>query len=220
MDNIRIFYNKIGRSKYISHLDINRCMQRALKRAHLDVWYTQGFNPHMYITFPMPTSLGFQSYCECMDFRLNEKIPFEEIKQRLNQVLPEGIEVTSVSSPIMKPETISEIEYALIISSDSVNSNQLNMDFHNFFEKEEIIVDKKTKKGITSLDIKPHIKLMSTSVLDNKKVKIRAMFTSGIMFSINPMLLLNSFISSLNYSVEVIDVIKKRLITTSKENFI
>ena len=87
-------------------------------------------------------------------------------------------------------------------------------------EKEEIIVDKKTKKGITSLDIKPHIKLMSTSVLDDKKVKIRAMFTSGIMFSINPMLLLNSFISSLNYSVEVIDVIKKRLITTSKENFI
>ena len=220
MDNIRVFYNKIGRSKYISHLDINRCMQRALKRAHLDVWYTQGFNPHMYITFPMPTSLGFQSYCECMDFRLNEKIPFEEIKQRLNQVLPEGIEVTSVSTPIMKPETISEIEYALIISSKNVKSNQLDTDFHNFFKKDTIVVDKKTKKGITSIDIKPHIKLMSTSVLDDKKVKIRAIFTSGIMFSINPMLLLNALVSSLNYSVEVVDVIKKRLITTSKENFI
>ena len=220
MNNIRVFYNKIGRSKYISHLDVNRCMQRALKRTHLDIWYTQGFNPHMYITFPMPISLGFQSLCECMDFRINENISFDEIKERLNAVLPEGIEVTSVSTPVMKPEKISKIEYGIILSSENVNSKKLNEDFNIFFSKNKIIVEKKTKKGITELDIKPHVQLMSTSELENGKIKIRALFTAGIMFNINPTLLINAFTSSLSYDVFTYDIIKKRLITKDGEDFI
>ena len=219
MDNIRVFYNKVGRSKYISHLDINRCMQRALKRTHFDIWYTQGFNPHMYITFPMPTSLGFQSICECMDFRLNESVPFEEIKNKLNSVLPEGIEVTSVSNPILKPEKISKIEYGIVLSSEEVDSAKLDADFKSFFSKDTIIVDKKTKKGVTELDIKPHIKLMSTSDLNNGKIKIRAIFTAGIMFSVNPLLLINAFTSSLPYNVVIDDIVKKRLITDAEEDF-
>ena len=220
MNNIRVFYNKIGRSKYISHLDVNRCMQRALKRTHLDIWYTQGFNPHMYLTFPMPISLGFQSLCECMDFRINENISFDEIKERLNAVLPEGIEITSVSTPVMKPEKISKIEYGIILSSENVNSKKLNEDFNIFFSKNKIIVEKKTKKGITELDIKPHVQLMSTSELENGKIKIRALFTAGIMFNINPTLLINAFTSSLSYDVFTYDIIKKRLITKDGEDFI
>ena len=195
-------------------------MQRALKRTHLDIWYTQGFNPHMYLTFPMPISLGFQSLCECMDFRINENISFDEIKERLNAVLPEGIEITSVSTPVMKPEKISKIEYGIILSSENVNSKKLNEDFNIFFSKNKIIVEKKTKKGITELDIKPHVQLMSTSELENGKIKIRALFTAGIMFNINPTLLINAFTSSLSYDVFTYDIIKKRLITKDGEDFI
>lgn len=48
---VRLFFTKLDRAKYISHLDMNRCMSRALKRSGLPVWYTGGFNPHMYLTF-------------------------------------------------------------------------------------------------------------------------------------------------------------------------
>ncbi len=219
MDNIRIFYTKVGRSKYISHLDVNRCMQRALKRTHLDIWYTQGFNPHMYITFPMPISLGFQSLCECMDFRINENVTFEEIREKLNSVLPEGMEVTSVATPIMKPEKIAKIEYSIILSTEDVDSKKINEDFNTFFSKETIIVEKKNKKGVTVIDIKPHIQLMSTSDLGNGKIKIRAVFTAGIMFSINPTLLINAFVSSISYNVFTSDITKKRLITENGEDF-
>ncbi len=219
MDNIRVFYNKVGRSKYISHLDVNRCMQRALKRTNLDVWYTQGFNPHMYITFPMPISLGFQSVCECMDFRLNKSVPLEEIKERLNSVLPEGMEVTSVNIPVMKPEKIARIEYGIILSSEEVSSEKLMNDFNAFFSKETIIVEKKTKKGVSELDIKPHIHLMSTSDLGDDKIKIRATFTAGIMFNINPTLLINAFVFSVSYDVFTLDITKKRLITDDGEDF-
>ena len=56
MQPIRIFFKKEGRAKYISHLDLNRVMQRALRRACIPVWRTRGFNPHPYIAFGLPLS--------------------------------------------------------------------------------------------------------------------------------------------------------------------
>ena len=77
MPNLRVFYEKTGRAKYISHLDINRCMQRALRRAEIPVWYTEGFNPHPYTTFALPLSLGYESLCETMDLRITRMMDCE-----------------------------------------------------------------------------------------------------------------------------------------------
>jgi radical SAM-linked protein len=194
-------------------------MQRALKRTHFDVWYTQGFNPHMYITFPMPISLGFESYAECMDLKLNESVPFDTIKDTLNSVLPEGIIVTDVKNPVMKPEKIAKIEYGVIISSNNLTSEQLNKAFEEFLSKETILVEKKTKKGVSEIDIKPHVKLMSTSPLNDGKIKIRAYFTAGIMFNVNPTLLIYAFSDFLNDELEVHSVVKKRVLTDENEDF-
>ena len=58
---VRIFFEKTGRAKYTSHLDTMRTMTRALKRSGLPVWYTQGFNPHLYSTFPLPIALDMRA---------------------------------------------------------------------------------------------------------------------------------------------------------------
>ena len=58
MQNIRIFFEKRGRVKYISHLDLMRAMSRAVRRAALPIWYTEGFNPKPYLSFPLPLPLG------------------------------------------------------------------------------------------------------------------------------------------------------------------
>ena len=84
----RVFYSKTGRLKYISHLDVNRLMQRALKRSGLPVWYTEGFNPHIYITFALPLALGLESFYEVMDFRLTAELSEKEIIRRLHTALP------------------------------------------------------------------------------------------------------------------------------------
>ena len=58
---VRMFFSKTGRAKYISHLDTMRTFTRAFRRTSLPLWYTQGFNPHLYMTFPLPLALGVES---------------------------------------------------------------------------------------------------------------------------------------------------------------
>ena len=96
MREVRLRFSKTGRLKYISHLDINRAMSRALKRAQIPLWYTEGFNPHPYMSFSLPLSLGVESLCESVDLRIIGDITNDEIKNRLNNVLPQDIKIVDV----------------------------------------------------------------------------------------------------------------------------
>ena len=58
MFEVRLWLSKQGRIKYVSHLDMFRLMQRAVRRAEIPLWYTEGFNPHPYISFLLALSLG------------------------------------------------------------------------------------------------------------------------------------------------------------------
>ena len=69
MITVRISFEKKNEASYISLLDLQRVMQRVLKRSGLPVWHTLGFNPHIYMTFACPLSLGQESECECVDVK-------------------------------------------------------------------------------------------------------------------------------------------------------
>ena len=87
LKSTRIWFHKFGTAKYISHLDLNRCVARAFHKAKLPMWYTEGFNPHAFVTFALPLSLGVEGKHESMDIRLLEDMPKEEIIHRLNDYL-------------------------------------------------------------------------------------------------------------------------------------
>ena len=98
MKNIRIWFKKDGACRYISHLDLNRVMLRALHKSKIPIWHTEGFNPHPFATFPLPLSLGFRGVNECMDVKLeDEEFSFKEIIDRLNDCLPPGIRIFDVT---------------------------------------------------------------------------------------------------------------------------
>ena len=101
MKSVRVWYKKDGAARYISHLDVNRVMTRALQHSKLPIWHTEGFNPHPFITFALPLSLGFRGVKESMDMRLLEEVPERELISKLNQGLPQGIEVYKVTEPVM-----------------------------------------------------------------------------------------------------------------------
>lgn len=216
--NVRIFYTKTGRAKYISHLDVNRCMQRNIKRSGLPVWYTEGFNPHLYITFPLPISLGHQSLCESMDIKIDESVPFDEIEARLSNVMPEGFDITSVAAPIMKPDKIAFAEYELLLTSETIEPSAIADSFWDFIAQDEIVVPKKTKKGMVDIDIKPFILIHNTKPCDGY-LKITARFKASIMQSINPALLLNAFFASVNNSVYAKEITRLALTDENGENF-
>ena len=75
--NIRIKFRKVGDLQYISHLDLVRTMQKALKRAGLKMWYTEGFNPKPKMVFGPPLSIGVESECEFLDIRLLDEPDFD-----------------------------------------------------------------------------------------------------------------------------------------------
>lgn len=184
---VRLFFTKLDRAKYISHLDMNRCMSRAIKRAGLPVWYTGGFNPHMYLTFPLPLSLGCESVYECVDLKMTQKVDFDQMVSRLNACLPPDIQVFSAGEQKMDQKEIAWADYEICFR----NEDGLKEKLTSFFNQQEIKVIKKTKKGEKEIDLKPHFSLVS---MEEKEGKLVAMmrFATGIELNINPTLLLDN----------------------------
>lgn len=159
MIKLRAVFEKKDRAKYISHLDLNRCMLRTFRRSGLPIWYTEGFHSHPYFSFALALSLGYESSCEILDFNLNEDIPFDEIKDRLNAVMPYGMKIISVAEPELKITAIAKAEYSFSLKSENISG--LAGDIEKLMDSENIFVEKKTKKGIQSVDIKPFIEIVS-----------------------------------------------------------
>lgn len=162
--NYRAVFEKTGSAKYISHLDLNRCMQRAIRRADLPAWYTEGFHPHMYLMFSLALSLGAESMCETMDFRLTESIPPQEVMERLNAALPEGLKVHAVVFPKYAAADIGSAVYRVELESADVQA--LAAEWENFAAQPEILMEKKTKRGMKEINIAPMITVQSAEQTD------------------------------------------------------
>jgi len=194
MPNIRIFYTKTGRAKYISHLDITRCMQRSLKRAGVPVWYTQGFNPHMYMTFALPLPLGYESLCEAMDLRLTRKMDGEELKEALNKALPADIRVVRIAPQLKKPQTIAFADYDIRFTCEDPKA--LQSAFEAFYAQDTIMVTKKTKKFIKEVNAKEFVTLQKLTVEGNT-LSINLRSVAGAV-NFNPTLMTDRFVETVS----------------------
>ena len=120
MRTIRIFFCKTGESVYISHLDLQRVMARALRRSGLPVWYSQGFNPHIYMSFALPLPLVHQSLAETVDCKTeSEETDFSAYVKPLSNALPRGIEVYRIAEPVCAAGDIAAAEYRITHAGQS-----------------------------------------------------------------------------------------------------
>lgn len=218
VSTIRVFFRKIGRIKYISHLDLNRCMARVLKRSGLPVWHTLGFHPHIYITFALPLPLGFESNCESMDFRLTRDISMQEVCDRLNEVMPEGLTAISAQPKGAKPNAICWADYEITMEYDQQNTQTVAEHLNLFCNKEVIEITKRSKKGDRLLDIKPHIKVGEIQTSENTlKFKLRT--AAGSTLNINPMLLLDAFAKESGTQWDWLRIVRIAILDKELENF-
>jgi len=91
---VRLQFQKTGADALTGHLDLVRKFPRTLRRAHLPVYYTQGFHPKPAVSFGPALSLGIQSAGELAEVKLTERIAPQEILRRLNEVSEEGLVFT------------------------------------------------------------------------------------------------------------------------------
>ena len=158
MDKLRLRFEKTGRAVYISHLDLMATMQRAFSRAGLELKYSEGFNPHPLISILLPLSVGTASLCELMDFRLRGEAD-EELLQilpaRLTSVLPEGIRVTEAYPAERKSVQLKWLDIRGTLEYDR-GAPALEK-LQAFFGRNELIIERKTKRGVGQTDIRPAI---------------------------------------------------------------
>lgn len=210
MKNVRIWFEKKGTARYISHLDLTRCMSRALKLSGLPVWYTEGFNPRIYMTYSMPLSLGVRGERECMDIRLTEDTPFDEIVKKLNERLPDDITVFSAAEPIKKFEEIKFADYEIYLDSDDIA--ELKVKLENLLSREEIIVMKHGKKGDREINIKQDFSNLTMLCEGDEVIKISLRLPCSVMGSVNPGLLLEALLKYENIEPYA-QIVRKRLLT-------
>lgn len=203
--NTRAYFSKMGRAKYISHLDLSSVVIRAMKRTKLPIWQTEGYNPRTYVTFMLPLSLGQEGEHEAMDFRLLEDVPYAEVRDRLNEALPADIRVTEVTVPKDKNTDITAARYRIESSADPEKLREL-------CSREHINIEKRTKKGSTIVDLKEP---MSDVELDGDLLRVT--FPAGTTFNINPSLLFDAYAAEYGEKVKRLRIVRTNIYSGDRE---
>ena len=154
MPELRFRFAKRGRAAYLSHLDVMRTFQRAFIRAGIRIRHSEDFNPHPKMSIALPLQLGCESVCELLDASVIDGP--EDMVAALNLVLPEGIEVLAVGEPHRPVREIAWTEWSLRFR-DAPSAQEAE----RVLSLPELPVEKKTKRGLATLDIAPHIRLLS-----------------------------------------------------------
>lgn len=190
--NLRAVFEKSGRAVFISHLDLLRTMQRAIKRSGIPVWYSQGYNPHIYLNFPLALSLGVTSRTEYMDFAVVEECDNDEILDKLNAVMPEGLKIISVSEPVYANKEIGFAEYTIKFRSEKSAECMKNL-LDKMMSMDAIEIDKRSKsKGTIKLDIKPHLNILDQRI-ENETLVVEIRLPSGLALNINSNVFVDTF---------------------------
>lgn len=218
MPMVRVFFEKTGRAKYTSHLDTMRTMTRALRRCGLPLWYTQGFNPHLYMTFALPIALGYESLCESLDLRLTKETAFATVVDRMNRVLPPGFRAVSAAPPVMEPREIAWADYAVTLRYEETGLAELMRKFEVFLTQPVIEVTKRTKKGDKQMDIKPHVKVLSAGPVEGG-LSLMLRLAAGISLNVTPTLFLKAFYDWSAALPDGVRVLRTAVLTAELENF-
>ncbi|MBR2213262.1 MAG: TIGR03936 family radical SAM-associated protein [Eubacterium sp.] len=174
----RIKFSKTGNVKFIGHLDVMRYFQKLIRRAKLDVTYSQGFHPHQIMSFTSPLSVGIESVGEYFDIETNSKINPEEAVRVLNEHTVDEIQVLKY---VELPDDAKK-SMALLAGADySVELDISNDVIVDFLNQESIEILKKTKKSEKVVDIKPLI-----YKLENRDGKLFMQLAHGSKDNLKP----------------------------------
>ncbi len=144
-------YSKEGDAKFISHLDFLRAIGRAMRRANLPLKYSEGFNPHLCLSFAQPLGVGIAGENEWFEVELIA--PCDDIPQKLARVMPRGIRILEARAVERNRfSALSRADY--IVYPENMPSSSA---VESFLAQPEIVVEKKTKSGAKQTDIRPMI---------------------------------------------------------------
>ncbi|SFB67448.1 TIGR03936 family radical SAM-associated protein [Butyrivibrio sp. YAB3001] len=202
MNKLRLKFSKNGPIKFIGHLDVMRYFQKAIRRAEIDIKYSEGFSPHQVISFAQPLSVGATSDGEYMDITVNSMTSANDVMDRLNSVMNEGIEILAIEELSDSSEKAMTAAYAAKYKIRFRESLKPDFDWISEFKayllKETLPAMKKTKSGEKEIDMKPMIYDYSFSEEDESVTLLLSMSSAS---TLKPALLFDYFFKSMDKEI-------------------
>jgi len=181
---IRLCFSKSGKLRFIGHLDFLRAFQQTIRRAGLPAAFSQGFNPHLLISFALPLPLGMESLNDYADLTLENDIAPDEIIKKLNAAAPGGLTIKSAYIAEDKAASIvTAADYSVKTCANA--ADELHKNIQEILQSDTIIIPKKTKKGIKDTDIRPDI--LAIELRTGEFLEIFMRLSAGSARFLNPM---------------------------------
>jgi radical SAM-linked protein len=168
----RVYFDKYGEMKFISHLDLLRFFERLFNKVEIPVKYSEGFHPRPKMSFGSPISLGTEAYNEIMDFETDVEISNEEVVKRLNESPVLGFKVHKVEEVPRKSSIMEEFTNMLY----TVEGSQEDMDkLEKLFNRNEILEVREKKGKTVTRNLKERLKTFSR---EGNKISMEIINTS------------------------------------------
>ncbi len=174
MKKLRLALNKGEKLRFLSHLDYAQAVERMIRRADIRMAYSEGFNPHMKISFSSALALGVTAAAEYIDMDVLEEDSLESIMERLNRVAPPGLEVLDGKQMPDKVKKMMAIcNYAIYeVTGPTTADVEWSELLKTFNEASEISYEKVTPKKTRIIDVKEFVKESITAHVDDGKVTL------------------------------------------------
>jgi radical SAM-linked protein len=176
-------YRKGEQVRWISHLDLKRTLERALRRADIPLALTQGHNPHPKISYGPPLPLGATGEAELLTVHLAQPVNPSEFRERVNAKLPRGIELTEAWTlpTYKKKETFGEIdvaEYRVRVTGD-VEAEDLQRRTRQLLDRAELTVHRGGRRPERVVNLRPHIISLSLARSERQEVELQMRLRTG-----------------------------------------
>ena len=187
------------------------------------MWYTEGFNTHPYITIALPLAIMQESDKEAVDIRVEGEMTNQEIKQKLSEVMPEGIEIIDVRKPWDDPKKIAYADYTVMVlfaTSDEAKTFQAYI--LKSLKEEELLVEKMGKKNgrkvLKEVNILPMVNKTELALKGNE-LRIKMTVAAGSTNNLNPALFVDAISAKSGIKPLSVNIRRNRLLTENLKDF-
>ena len=195
MIKLRLKFSKHGPIRFLGHLDVMRYVQKAIRRAEIDIKYSEGYSPHQILSFAQPLSVGSTTDGDYMDMTVLSCASPEAVMDALNGAMNEGIEILAITELPEKCEnamtSVAAAEYVISFREGKAPVFNLAETFDAFMAQKEILAVKKTKNGEKTIDIKPLI--YNYEILPDNRIHV--LLSAGSSSNLKAALLIESLFS-------------------------
>lgn len=147
--------------KFIGHLDVMRYFQKAFRRAEVEIAYSKGYSPHQMLSFAAPLGIGITSEGEYLDAEFDHVDTSIEMIERMNAVMLDELHIEEFKELPEDAEnamaSVAAADYQISIREGHYIGHPFWEHLSEFFEEEQIVIWKKTKKSEKEVDIRPMI---------------------------------------------------------------